>query len=161
MGKHIEVVLLEDVKDLGRSGDTCRVKAGYARNFLVPQKKATLLTPGTARLIEKKKAEALARLAKEKEDAEVQLKALSKLTLTCKVKANADGRLFGSIGAAELVARLAEEGFALEKKQIALDEPFKALGKHDVPLHLHPEVQGVLKIKIVADTVSDEEAAAE
>lgn len=161
MGKHIEVVLLEDVDNLGRSGDSCRVKAGYARNFLIPGKKATVATPGTKRLIEKKKAEALARLAKEKEDAEKQLKALQKITLTCKVKANADGRLFGSIGAAELVARLAEEGFALTKHQIALPEPFKALGKHDVPLHLHPEVQGVLKIKIVADTVEDAEADAE
>ena len=57
MGKAIEVILLDDVKNLGRSGDTCKVKAGYARNFLFPQKQATVLTPGTKRLVEKKKAE--------------------------------------------------------------------------------------------------------
>ena len=152
MGKHIEVVLLEDVKELGRSGDTCRVKAGFARNYLLPLKKATLLTPGTKRLIEKKREEALARLAREKDEAQAQLKALEKMVLTCKVKANEDGRLFGSIGAAEIVERLAQEGIALEKRQVALAEPFKVLGKHDVALHLHPEVQGTLKIEIVAET---------
>ena len=96
MGKNIEIVLLEDVKDVGRSGDTCRVKTGYARNFLFPKKLATMLTPGTARLIEKKKQEALARLAKEKEDAERLIKVLAKKVVTCTVKANEDGRLFGS-----------------------------------------------------------------
>ncbi len=161
MGKNIEIVLLDDVKDLGRSGDTCRVKTGYARNFLFPKKLATVLTPGTARLIEKKKQDAIARLAKEKVDAEKQLKALEKLVVACTVKANADGRLFGSVGPAEIVAKLAEMGFTLEKKQIHMDEPFKALGEHDVHLHLHPEVKGVLKVKISAETVADEGAAAE
>ena len=152
MGKAIEVILLEDVEGLGRSGDACKVKAGYARNFLFPRKTAVVMTPGTKRLIEKKREEALARLAREKDEAQAQLKALEKMVLTCKVKANEDGRLFGSIGAAESVERLAAEGIALEKRQIALAEPFKVLGKHDVALHLHPEVQGTLKIEIVAET---------
>ena len=65
MGKSIEVILLEDVPELGRSGDACRVRAGYARNFLFPQKLATVLTAGTKRLIEKKRAEAVVRLARE------------------------------------------------------------------------------------------------
>jgi hypothetical protein len=94
MGKSIEVILLDDVPELGRSGDACRVRSGYARNFLFPQKLAVTMTPGTKRLIEKKRAEAVVRLAKEKEEAEALLQKLEKLVLTCSVKANADGRLF-------------------------------------------------------------------
>lgn len=159
MGKNIEIVLLEDVKEVGRSGDTCRVKAGYARNYLFPKKLATVLTPGTARLIEKKKQEALARLAKEKVDAEKLLKVLEKKTVSCTVKANADGRLFGSVGPAEIIAKLAEMGFTVEKRQIHMDEPFKALGEHEVHLVLHPEVKGLLKVKIAAEAVAEEPAA--
>lgn len=158
MGKHVEVVLMEDVKELGRSGDTCRVKAGYARNYLFPRKLAVVMTPGTKRLIEKKQAEAAARLAKEKEEAEALLAKLEKVTLGCKVKANADGRLFGSVGIPEILAKLAEAGYTLERKQIHLEEPFKALGEHEVHLQLHPEVKGLLKIKISAETVKEEAA---
>ena len=156
MGKTIEVILLEDVEDLGRSGDTCRVRAGYARNFLFPGKRAVSMTPGTKRLIEKKRAEALVRKAEEKKSAEELLRKLEGLVVTCPVKANAEGRLFGSVGAADVVARLAEDGLVLNRRQLVMPEPFKALGEHDVVLHLHPEVRGHLKVKVVAETVKGE-----
>jgi large subunit ribosomal protein L9 len=161
MGKSIEVILLEDVAELGRSGDSCRVRAGYARNFLFPQKLAVTLTPGTKRLIDKKRAEAQVRLAKEKDEAEVLLKKLEAMTLTCSVKANAEGRLFGSVGASDVLAKLAAEGVVLQKRQLALHEPFKALGEHEIALHLHPEVRGTLKVKVVAEKVAVQPASAE
>ena len=159
MGKSIEVILLDDVAELGRSGDACRVRSGYARNFLFPKQLAVTLTPGTKRLIEKKRAEAVVRLAKEKEEAEALLQKLEKLTLTCSVKANADGRLFGSVSPADVLAKLAEAGVVLAKKQLAMHEPFKSLGEHEAALHLHPEVRGKLKVKVVAEKMA--EAAAE
>ncbi len=159
MGKSIEVILLDDVPELGRSGDACRVRSGYARNFLFPKQLAVTLTPGTKRLIEKKRAEAVVRLAKEKEEAEALLQKLEKLTLTCSVKANADGRLFGSVSPADVLAKLAEAGVVLPKKQLAMHEPFKSLGEHEAALHLHPEVRGKLKVKVVAEKLA--EAAAE
>ena len=155
MGKSIEVILLEDVPELGRSGDACRVRAGYARNFLFPQKLATTMTAGTKRLIEKKRAEAVTRLAKEKEEAEALLQKLEKMTVTCSVKANLDGRLFGSVNAADVLAKLAEAGYALQKKQLAMYEPFKSLGEHEAALHLHPEVRGKLKVKVVAEKLAE------
>ncbi len=158
MGKMMEVILLDDVADLGRSGDTCRVRAGYARNFLFPQKRAVTMSPGTKRLIEKKRAEAEVRRAEEKETAKALLKKLEGLVVTCSVKANAEGRLFGSVGAADVLAKLAEEGIPLQKKQLAMHEPFKALGEHEAELHLHPEVRGTLKVKVVAEKTA---AAAE
>jgi large subunit ribosomal protein L9 len=161
MGKSIEVILLEDVAELGRSGDSCRVRAGYARNFLFPQKLAVTLTPGTKRLIDKKRAEAQVRLAKEKDEAEALLKKLEAMTLTCSVKANAEGRLFGSVGASDVLAKLAAEGVVLQKRQLALHEPFKALGEHEIALHLHPEVRGTLKVKVVAEKVAVQSASAE
>ena len=161
MGKSIEVILLGDVPELGRSGDACRVRSGYARNFLFPKKLATTMTAGTKRLIEKKRAEAVVRLAKEKEEAEALLQKLEKMTLTCAVKANADGRLFGSVSAADVLAKLAEAGIELPKKQLAMYEPFKSLGEHEAVLHLHPEVKGKLKVKVVAEKVADAAADAE
>lgn len=161
MGKSIEVILLEDVEGLGRSGDACHVKAGYARNYLFAKKLAITMTPGTARLIAKKREEAAIRLAKEKEAAEELLKKLEKTTVKCAVKANADGRLFGSVSPADVLAKLAEAGIALEKKQLAMYEPLKALGDHEVALHLHPEVHGHLKVKVVAEKSEPAEAAAE
>ena len=154
MGKSIEVILLDDVPELGRSGDACRVRSGYARNFLFPKQLAVTLTPGTKRLIEKKRAEAVVRLAKEKEEAEALLQKLEKMTLTCSVKANADGRLFGSVSAADVLAKLAEAGVELPKKQLAMYEPFKSLGDHEAVLHLHPEVRGKLKVKVVAEKIA-------
>jgi len=159
MGKTIEVILLEDVAELGRSGDACRVRSGFARNFLFPKKLAVTMTAGTKRLIEKKRAEAAERLAREKVEAEVLLAKLEKLALACPVKVNADGRLFGSVSAADVLARLSAAGFELQKKQLAMYEPFKALGEHEVALHLHPEVRGRLKVTVVPDKTAAETAA--
>jgi large subunit ribosomal protein L9 len=159
MGKSIEVILVQDVPELGRSGDSCRVRSGYARNFLFPQNLAVVMTAGTKRLIEKKRAEALVRLSKEKEEAEVLLQKLEKLTVTCSVKANADGRLFGSVNPADVLAKLAEAGYALHKKQLAMYEPFKTLGDHETTLQLHPEVKGKLKVKVVAEKMATSAAA--
>ena len=161
MGKSIEVILVGDVPDLGRSGDACRVRSGYARNFLFPKKLAVTMTAGTKRLIEKKRAEAVVRLAKEKEEAIALLQKLEKLTLTCSVKANEDGRLFGSVAPSDVLAKLAEKGFVLQKKQLAMYEPFKSLGDHDAALHLHPEVKGKLKVKVVAEKVAETSADSE
>ena len=162
MGKSIEVILVEDVAELGRSGDTCRVRSGYARNFLFPKKQAVTMTAGTKRLIEKKRAEAVVRLAKEKEGAEALLQQLEKLTVTCSVKANADGRLFGSVSPADVLAKLeADTGIKLVKKQLAMYEPFKTLGEHEAALQLHPEVKGKLKVKVVAEKMATSSADAE
>ena len=161
MGKSIEVILVGDVPELGRSGDACRVRSGYARNFLFPQKLAVTMTAGTKRLIEKKRAEAVVRLAKEKDEATALLQKLEKLTLTCSVKANADGRLFGSVGPADVLAKLAEKGIVLQKKQLAMYEPFKSLGDHDAALNLHPEVKGKLKVKVVAEKVAESSSDSE
>ncbi len=152
MGKSIDVILLKDVPELGSSGDDCRVRSGYARNFLFPQKLAVTMTPGTKRLVEKKRAGAVVRRQQEKTEAEALLAKLEKLTITCSVKANADGRLFGSISPADVLAKLtAESGVELQKKQLAMHEPFKALGDHEATLQLHPEVRGTLKVKVVAE----------
>jgi large subunit ribosomal protein L9 len=158
MGKSIEVILLEDVRDLGRSGDACRVRSGYARNYLFPQKLAVVMTPGTKRLVEKKRAEAAVRLEHEKEAAQALLRKLDGMVVTCAVKANAEGRLFGSVSAADILAKLAADGIELQKKQLVMFEPFKALGDHEADLHLHSEVRGTLKVKVVSERVAEEPA---
>ena len=158
----MKVILQQDIKGTGKKGEVIDVSEGYARNFLFPKKLAVTMTAGTKRLIEKKRAEAAIRLAKEKDEAEVLLQKLEKLTVTCSVKANADGRLFGSVSAADVLAKLAaDHGIALQKKQLAMYEAFKSLGEHEATLHLHPEVKGKLKVKVVAEKVAGASADAE
>lgn len=162
MGKSIDVILLKDVPELGSSGDDCRVRSGYARNYLFPQKLAVTMNAGTKRLVEKKRAEAVIRREQEKTEAQALLLKLETVTVTCSVKANADGRLFGSVSAADVLAKLAaDEGVELQKKQLAMVDHFKALGDHEATLHLHPDVRGTLKVKVVAETTAAAPADAE
>ena len=87
------------------------------------------------------------------------LQKLEQMTITCTVKANPEGRLFGSVSPADVLAQLAANGIELQKKQLAMYEPFKSLGDHEAHLHLHPEVRGVLKIKVVAEKTAVESDA--
>ena len=158
----MKIILKQDVKTIGKKDEIHEVSDGYARNFLFPKKRAVTMTAGTKRLIEKKRANALVRLAREKDEAEALLQKLEKLTLTCSVKANADGRLFGSVNPADVLAKLAADtGVTLQKKQLAMYEPFKSLGDHEAALHLHPDVRGKLKVKVVADKTAGAASDAE
>jgi large subunit ribosomal protein L9 len=144
----MKIILLDDVPKLGRRGEVRDVSDGYARNFLLPQRLALLASPGNLKNLENIRAGQASRAARLRADAEAQARAIEALTCTETRQASDEGRLFGSVGRADLAAFLARQGVEVERRRIDLDEPIKALGEYTVPIRLHPEVTAQLKVVV-------------
>ena len=146
-----EVLLIKPVDGLGAEGDQVKVRAGYARNFLLPQGLAVPLTQANRKQIEAlKKARAL-REAKELDGAQALAKQIEKAGIAIAVKTGEGGKLFGAVTTADLHDRLAAAGITVEKKRIHLGQPIKTLGKHEVRIRLHPEVTVELSFDVVSE----------
>lgn len=146
-----EMILLADVDGLGVQGDIVKVKDGFARNFLVPQKKGAPLTTLAQRQIEKRQKEREERMAADREKAEKLVATLEKLTLKISVKAGEDGKLFGSVQAADIAHALEGHGVQVQKSQVRLKEAIKRTGSFQVTIKLHPEVSSTVKVVIVEE----------
>lgn len=147
---NIEVILLQDVKALGKKGEIVSVSEGYARNFLLKKKmglEATSQNRNDLKLQEANKA----KIAKEKlEEAKKQAEELKELTVTVKLKSGAGGKTFGSISTKEIAQAVKEQlGREIDKKKMVLDEPIKTLGSHVIHIKLHPEVTAQMTVKVI------------
>ena len=142
----MEVILMQDVQGLGTRGDRKTVAAGYARNFLLPRKLALPATSAGARTFEE--AERIRRTRGEKDQRSAQAlgQRLEKLSLTVEAQVGEDEKLFGSVTAQDIVEAARVAGFELERRQIQLEEPLRALGVYRIDVKLHPEV--VVPIKL-------------
>lgn len=147
----VEVLLMDAVPGLGIEGDVVRVADGYARNYLFPKGMAAEVTEGKKRQIEKKRIERLELMRKEKASAEELAKKFESISCTIAVKTSEGGKMFGSVSAAQIIDKLAEQNLTLERSQIKLDAPLHELGVFDVTVVLHPEVNSVLKVWIVEE----------
>lgn len=147
----VEVILLEDVKGLGKEGDVVTVADGYARNFLIPRKKAAWVTEATRRMIEKRQREKETRLAAERAEAEALAKKLSEISCTIVMKAGEEGKLFGSVTSHQVAEALKQMGFSVDKNQIELEQPIKELGVYTVPIKLHHGIKASVKVWIVQE----------
>ena len=137
----MQVILLEKVVNLGNLGDVVRVKDGYARNFLIPQRKARRATESAVAEFELKRAELEKVAAGKLAAAQAQGEKLSGLTVQISQKAGVDGRLFGSVTNFDIAAALTKSGFAVEKAQVRLPQgPLKIVGDHGVSVALHTDV---------------------
>jgi large subunit ribosomal protein L9 len=147
----MEVILNQNVEGIGKSGEVVKVKDGFARNFLFPKKLAAELTAGNIKNLEQEKLRKTQKLEKEKKDAEQLRDRLAGVSLTIAVltQDKDKDKLYGSVTALEIQRALKDEGYELEENRIALEEPIKALGIYQVPLKLHPEISGYLKVWIV------------
>jgi large subunit ribosomal protein L9 len=148
----VQVILQEDVKDLGRKGDVVRVADGYARNFLLPRGLAVELTEG--RLKERELAERQKERRKEKEEREAQALAekLKEITLRIPVRVGEQGRLFGSVTAKDVAEALQKlHGLVIDRRKLELDEPIRHLGRYEVTVHLHPKVTAQLRIEVTEE----------
>ena len=144
----MKIILMDDVPTLGRRGEVRDVSDGYARNFLLPQKLALQATTANLKNLEQIKARQDSRAAKLKSDAQGQAQAIEALHFTQRRQASDEGRLFGSVGRADLAAFLAQHGIEVERRRIALDEPIKSLGEFTVPVRLHADVTAQLKVSV-------------
>jgi large subunit ribosomal protein L9 len=155
----MEVILKEDVANLGHQGDVVKVADGYGRNFLLPRKLAMQATESNKAVIQQMKTAAARRSATEKVQAEELLAKLEPVVLTFTRKSGESGQLFGSVTSADVAAELATRGFEIDRRKIVLNEPLKALGNFDVAIRLHREVTAHLKVKVIGETVAEEPAS--
>jgi len=146
----MEVILKETIDTLGREGDIVTVKPGYGRNYLLPQQKAVFATPANIEAVEKNKAEIEARLKAELAAAEALAKKLSGTTITIAMLTSDDERLFGSVTEGDIIKKLVEDtSIELQKKQVFLAEPIKALGESVVSCKLGYETSVEITVQVV------------
>jgi large subunit ribosomal protein L9 len=156
----MEVILKEDVANLGLRGEVVKVADGYGRNFLLPRKLAMQATEANKAVIEQMKAAAERRSASEKAQAEAQVAKLGHLTLSFTRRAGEQGHLFGSVTSADIAADLASKGFEVDRRKIQLSEPLKGLGEYNIAIRLHREVTAHVTVKVLAEAAPETEAAA-
>jgi len=148
----MEIILLEKVDNVGGIGDKVRVKSGYARNFLIPQGKATLATPANLAKFEARRAELEAKAAGELATAQARAKKLEGLVLKIGMQAGAEGKLFGSVGTVDIAEEIGKLGIEVERSEVRLpDGPLRVAGDHTIELHLHADVNVELKVVIEAE----------
>jgi len=136
----MEVILREEIEKLGIRGDVVKVANGYARNFLLPQRKAVLATDSNRKIVEQERQAHLRKEAKLASEAQSLGQLLTALSINVARKAGENDHLFGSVTAADLADLLAAQGYTLDRRKIHLDEPIRTLGEHKVSVRLHREV---------------------
>ena len=148
---HTQVLLREDIDNLGARGEIVRVKAGYARNYLLPRNLAVEATANNVRQIEGEKAALAKREAKEKSTAELQSSQLQKLTLKFERKVGEAGVLYGSVTSMDIAHELKEQGYEIDRRKIVLREPIKRFGNYTVPVRLHRDVTVELPVQVLGE----------
>ena len=157
-----QVILKEHIKNLGAEGDVVKVRAGFARNFLLPQSKAFEATPGNLRRLDALKKIRAEREAKELEEAEKLATRLRKLKLKLTLATGQGGKAFGSITVSDLTKAIEEAAkITLAKHAVQLDKPIKSTGTFEVPVKIHSDVECVVKVNVAAAEDAAKEAAEE
>ena len=147
----IELILRNDVASLGKAGELVRVKPGYARNFLLPRGLAFEATEGNKKRIAAESKARDAAASAERAEAQALADRIAAVSLSFTAKSGEDGKLFGSITAGDIAEQLAANGVTVDKRRIELEHPLKHLGFHSVPVRLHHDVQGEVKVNVVAE----------
>jgi len=148
---HKQVLLREDIDNLGARGEIVRVKAGYARNYLLPRSLAVEATNSNVKQIEGERAALMKREAKERAGAEGQADQLRNLNLKFERKVGEAGVLYGSVTSMDIAAALKEQGYEIDRRKIVLREPIKRFGSYTVPVRLHREVTLELPVSVLGE----------
>jgi large subunit ribosomal protein L9 len=160
---HSEILLLKPVEGLGAEGDQVKVRAGYARNFLLPRKIAAPVTLANRKQVESLKKRRAERESQEIQGAQELAKKLEKTSIAFAVKTGEGGKMFGAITSADLYEKLVQAGIEIDKKKIHLHTPVKTLGKHEVKIKLHADISVDISFDVVSENPivpTAEEAAA-
>jgi large subunit ribosomal protein L9 len=157
----MEIILTQDVDNLGMAGQVLKVSAGYARNYLLPGSLALAATPNNLRTLAKKRAEFEKRALEAREYAQSQKKLMEGLVLSITRKSVDKGKLYGAVTPQDLVDAATEQGFTLDRRKLKISEPIKAIGDYDITVRLHPEVTGSFKVKILAEPKPEPEPVPE
>jgi large subunit ribosomal protein L9 len=145
----MEIILRQAVENLGTTGDVVKVKSGYARNYLLPHGLAYEATPGNLKRIQQERERLEAAENERRGTAQGLAEKLEQVSLTFSARVGEEGKLFGSVTAADIAQQLEAQGFHLEKRQIDLHEPIKALGVYRVPVRLHADVKPEVRVWVI------------
>ena len=145
----MKVILLQDVKSVGKKGEIVEFSEGYAHNFIIKRKLGKEATPANLNDAKLKKANDEKVAAQKLEDAKALSAEIEKLTVVCRIKTGKEGKSFGSVSSKEIAEQMkAQHDVELDRKKIVLDEPIKALGEYKVTVKLHPQVSAALAVKV-------------
>lgn len=147
----MKVILREMMESLGTVGDEVDVAKGYARNYLLPQKKAVLATPANRNLIKRERKQLELRAIQDRAKAEVVAEKIQGALCTISGKVSEDDRLYGSVTTRDIAEQLQSQGFEVDRRMVMLSEPIKTLGSYIVPVQLHPGVNPEVTVKVVAE----------
>ena len=147
----MEIILREDIENLGTRGAVVKVAAGYARNFLLPKKLAVPATDSNRKIVEQERQAHLRKEAKQIGEAQELAKLVGAVTVTIARKAGENDQLFGSVTAADISDALTAQHYNVERRKINLDEPIRALGEHKVTVRLHKEVTAEVTVNVTRE----------
>jgi large subunit ribosomal protein L9 len=150
-GVAMEVILREEIDNLGARGEVVKVAAGYARNYLLPRKLAVPATPANKKIVEQERQAHLRRDAKLKSEAEDLAKLFDGVAVTISQKAGEQDQLFGSVTAIDIAEALARQNFTVDRRKIHLESPIKQLGEHKVPIRLHKDVSVEITVNVARE----------
>ena len=147
----MNVILLDNVENLGKIGDLVKVKPGYGRNYLLPQGKAALATPENIKQIEARRAELEKAAAEELANAKSRAAVIEGTELVIPANAGSEGKLFGSVGPIDIADAFSKVQIEVERSEVRMpDGPIHSIGEFDIGVHLHPEVDATVKVRVVA-----------
>jgi ribosomal protein L9 len=147
----MEIILKEDVQNLGYKDDIVKVKDGYGRNYLIPTGKAIIVSESARKVLAENQKQRAHKLAKIKADAEALAKKLEGLTLTIGTKTSSSGVIFGSVNSIQVAEALEKEGFTIDRKIIVIKDNIKEIGNYTAVIRLHKEVSPVVKLVVVSE----------
>lgn len=147
----MEVILRQDVDELGLEGDIVKVARGYARNYLVPNGFALEATPQNMKSLELQRKKIEAKRLKGREAAERLKERIDELVITISQKAGEEGKLYGSVTTMDIAAYMDAQGIEIDRRKIHLDKPIKALGEYHIPVRIYPKVTGSIKVIVAPE----------
>ena len=146
----MQVILLKDVDGVGEAGSVVEVSDGYARNYLLPKKLATIATSRKVKSLEKQRQAVMERIKKEQKASQSMAQQLSEVSLTIEKQVGEEGKLFGSVTKKEIAEALEAKGFKVDKKQVVLEDPIKSVGEYQVEIKLPHGQSAQVKVEVVA-----------
>ena len=147
----MKIILLQDIDSLGLEGDTVDVAKGYARNYLIPKGFALEASDHNIKLMESQRKKIDARRIKAKDNAEKIKEKMLDIVITISQKVGEEDKLYGSVTSMDIAAQIEKMGISIDKRKIILDKPIRSLGEFDVPIKLHPEVTGSIKVVVTPE----------
>lgn len=148
----MQIILIDDVLNLGKRGQVVQVANGYGRNYLIPKRLAIPATPGNLKMIEQQRVALAKKEIQYKEEAEILARELDQLHILLGRKAGDTGVLFGSVTAKDVVELLEQDGIQLDRRKIILPQPIKRIGSYKLKVHLHDEVEAELLLSVPVET---------